>query len=360
MHSLTFSVSALVRHVQQGREPGEYRLAVVARGLRQLHHVHRDGHRGLVGHQRLPGVVGDHAAHRGHHDRPVSGSPAASDLYCVVSSTCRYHSRPPRTTSMARATTYRPSSRLRERGITGPPPPSAAAAGGACATGDGRAAATRPTATRCTSCAACADAASAGTSAPRPPTPEPMTVRGRLAPPSQPLRGERAAAGKTPDAAEPEPRSQPRDGERRRASGVPAPDSADRPDGADRAARASPADRAGRAATGELAACAVPPEPVREPARARGRAPAAERPPASPAAAGRRASPGTGSAPLASRRGTAGDAGDLSQFLPGVARSPGRAARAAGEARSRREVQPRGPAAGQGATGRRESRPLSF
>src|SRR3984957_726842 len=79
---------------------------------------------------------------------------AASDLYCVVSSTCRYHSRPPRTTSRARAITYSPSSRLRERGGTGPPPRTAAAAGGACATGDVRAAATHSTATRCTSCPA--------------------------------------------------------------------------------------------------------------------------------------------------------------------------------------------------------------
>jgi hypothetical protein len=95
-----------------------------------------------------------------------------------------------------------------------------------------------------------------------------MTVRGRLARPSQPLRGDRRCRANV-GAAEPEPRSQPRDGERRRARGVPVPDSADRPDGADRAASASPADRGGRAVTGELAAYAVPPVPF---ANLRGRA----------------------------------------------------------------------------------------
>jgi hypothetical protein len=95
-----------------------------------------------------------------------------------------------------------------------------------------------------------------------------MTVRGRPALPSQPLRG--ACRGReSDDTAVPEPRSQPRDGERRRASGVPAPASADTPDGADRAARASPGDRARRAVTGELAAYAVPPVPF---ANLRGRA----------------------------------------------------------------------------------------
>ena len=50
VQSLTFSRQGLVRHVQQRGEPGEDRLAVVAGGLGQLHHVHRDGHRRLVVH----------------------------------------------------------------------------------------------------------------------------------------------------------------------------------------------------------------------------------------------------------------------------------------------------------------------
>ena len=41
----------------------------------------------------------------------------ASCLYCVVSSTCRYQSRPPSVTSSAAAITYRPNSRRRDLGI---------------------------------------------------------------------------------------------------------------------------------------------------------------------------------------------------------------------------------------------------
>src|SRR5690242_18960368 len=76
----------------------------------------------------------------------------ASDLYCVVSSTCRYHCRPPRTTTRARAIAYRPYSRLRDRGIIGSPPRAAAAACCACARDAGRGAATLPTVRRRTSC----------------------------------------------------------------------------------------------------------------------------------------------------------------------------------------------------------------
>ena len=64
-----------VRQVQQRGEPGEDRRAVVAGVLGQVHHVHRDDHLGLVAYKRRAGVVGDHAPHRGHHDRPWSGSP---------------------------------------------------------------------------------------------------------------------------------------------------------------------------------------------------------------------------------------------------------------------------------------------
>jgi hypothetical protein len=158
-----------------------------------------------------------------------------------------------------------------------------------------------------------------------------MTVRGLLALPSQPLRGARRCL-KNVGAAEPEPRSQPRDGEWRRASGVPAPDSADTPDGADLAARASPADRAGRAVTGELAACAVPPIPC---ANLRGSAPVRPLacPPREPAAPAALSQPREGECTARFAAGTAGDAGDLSQFLPGV-RATWRADRGAGEARS--------------------------
>jgi hypothetical protein len=152
-----------------------------------------------------------------------------------------------------------------------------------------------------------------------------MTVRGLPALPSQPLRGARRCRENV-GAAEPEPRSQPRDGERRRASGVPAPDSADTPDGADRAARASPADRAGRTVTGELAACAVPPIPFAN-LRGRARVRPLARPPGEPAAPAALSQPREGECTARLAAGTAGDAGDLSQFLPGV-RATGRAVRA--------------------------------
>ena len=44
---------------------------------------------------------------------------SASCLYCAVSSTCRYQSRPPSATSSAAAITYRPNSRRRDLGIIG-------------------------------------------------------------------------------------------------------------------------------------------------------------------------------------------------------------------------------------------------
>src|ERR1700761_1750625 len=76
----------------------------------------------------------------------------ASALYCPVSRTCRYQSLPPRTTTIARAITYRPSSRLRECGIICPLPPSAAVAACACATGYGYGVATHRTGSPRTSC----------------------------------------------------------------------------------------------------------------------------------------------------------------------------------------------------------------
>ena len=204
-----------------------------------------------------------------------------------------------------RPRTGRAAARSRERGDhRAHPHRTAAAAGdGACATGDGRAAATRPTATRCTSCPGGAARGRLRRNVPpRPPTPEPMTVRGRLGA-AEPAAARRACRGReSAGAAEPEPRSQPRDGERRRASGVPAPDSADTPDGADRAARASPADRAGTRGDGGTRGVRGAAGPVREPARARARAPARV-PARRPAAPAPEASPGTVSAPLASRRG---------------------------------------------------------
>ncbi len=189
---------------------------------------------------------------------------AARALYWCVSSTCRYHSRPPSTTSSARATTYRPYSRLRERGITGPPPSGAAVAPHALREaaprrdnrpGRRRGQAREDDWTSHRPRAAPRRSPDFRRSArPRPAFPDPMTVlpstllpftvlpitvRRRPAP-SQPRRGERRSRsdGAADKAVAVLPRSHPADGERR-ATGVPAPDSADRPDGADLAASAS-------------------------------------------------------------------------------------------------------------------------
>ena len=70
--------------MQQRREPLQHGRAVVAGGLRQLRHVDRDDHLRLLRTSGLPGVVGDRAAHRGHHDLPglVHLRPAACTAWC--------------------------------------------------------------------------------------------------------------------------------------------------------------------------------------------------------------------------------------------------------------------------------------
>ena len=213
----------------------------------------------------------------------------------------------------------------------------------ACATGDGCAAAMPPTGTRRTSCGG------AGLRQPPAPTPEPMTVRGRRALPSQPLRGD-SRCPDSADAAVREERSQPACGERRPASGVPGPDSADRPDGAERAARASAGDLAGRAAIGETAERAAPMKPARWPARGSNRAGAREgdRPTAAASHA-----PGRATGRFASGHGRRRGASE-----PVLARGPCRASHGAGPEVSG-EAQLRGPPGCQvkwGATGESRSR----
>ena len=86
----------------------------------------------------------------------------------------------------------------------------------------------------------------------------PTTVRGRRVLPIQPRRGASRRPAAAHEGVRRAERSQPACGARvrareRRASGVPGPDSAERPDGADRAASISAPDRAGRGKDGELA-----------------------------------------------------------------------------------------------------------
>ena len=138
-----------------------------------------------------PGVVGDHAAHRGHHDRP--------GLVHLRRATCTAWCRAPAGTTAGR------------RGRRAWPGRSRTGRAAACASGGSPAhphepqqplpalaprvaAAPQPRARRrrrvpVAPAARLPGKCRAGTSAPRPATPDPMTVRGRPALPSQPLRG---------------------------------------------------------------------------------------------------------------------------------------------------------------------------